>query len=173
MDSQQPPEPIEVNYANTVIYCLNNRFNYLEIRPHLTFHTSTSGVSATISILGSCCLLRFIHNRIHTLSLRWRERAPASTQIACLMQQAIIRMNACGQNVNNVPCNCPPTWMCFSKRILDFNGRLESAQASLKLQLTPDYHSWTPAKLTLDTFAAVCRYNLQTAEHKYPILILK
>ncbi len=56
------------------------------------------------------------------------------------------------------------------ERILDFNGLLESAQPSLKLQLTPDYHSWTQAKLTLDTFTAACQYNLQTAGSKisYP-----
>lgn len=50
---------------------------------------------------------------------------------------------------------------------------MEPAQASLKLQLTPDYHHWTRAKLTLDTFTAACQYNLQAARRKYPILISK
>lgn len=61
-----------------------------------------------------------------------------------------------------------PTHICvLLERILDFNGLLESAQASLKQQLTPDYRRWTPAKLTLETFTVACQYNLQTAGHKY------
>lgn len=92
--------------------------------------------------------------------------------VPSLMQQTVIRTNACGQNVN-WPQNSPPHICVLLERILDFNGLLESAQPSLKLQLKPDYQIWTQAKLTLDTFTAACQYNLQTAWRRYPVLTLK
>lgn len=115
--------------------------------------------------------MKYIHNEDWRLLWGDFKKGPGP-DVPSLMQQTVIRTNACGQNVN-WPQKSPPHICVLLERILDFNGLLESAQPSLKLQLKPDYQIWTPAKLTLDTFTAACQYNLQTAWRRYLALILK
>lgn len=72
----------------------------MEILSHLaalTFHTSTSRVSATISISGAVLFTEVYSQQDPHIVINVTEPAPASTRISCLMQRAIIRMNACGQ----------------------------------------------------------------------------
>lgn len=84
--------------------------------------------------------------------------------IYSLTRQTIVRINACGQNVNWCSSQRPSIINVFLERILDFNGLLESVHSSLKTlrqTATADLRpNWLSTPQLVDTI-------LQTAGPKY------
>lgn len=91
-------------------------------------------------ILVSCNSMRFIHNN--------DKRLPLSNSEVPWTRRPVFdatngHKNECLWSKSQLNSSQQPAHICvLLERILDFNGLLESAQPSLKLQLKPDYQRW-------------------------------